>query len=206
MPHPVDLFVDLALFFNEGVGAGDVGLWLVVVVVGHEVFDGVFGEEPFEFAVKLGRQSFVGCKDDRGALGFLDHFGHGEGFAGACGAQEDLVAVAVAQALREFCDGGWLVACGLKFGVQDEFLAALEFFAGFHIGRGVGQVLCCLDIAFVGVSVGHAGILWGGCPIVDVYGAMFKGCCGLTQAAMTLELPLVHKDCAHKPISTKPAP
>ena len=49
--HPVDLFVDLGFFLDIGVGARDIGFGLVVVVVGHKVFDGVIGEEAFEFAV-----------------------------------------------------------------------------------------------------------------------------------------------------------
>ena len=54
MAHTVDLFIDGGVFFDEGVGARDVGFGLVVVVVGDEIFDGVVGEEGFEFGVELG--------------------------------------------------------------------------------------------------------------------------------------------------------
>ena len=57
--HPVDLFVDLGFLLDIGVGPGDIGLGLVVVVVADEVFDGVVGEEALEFAVKLRGERLV---------------------------------------------------------------------------------------------------------------------------------------------------
>ena len=44
--HPVDLLVDLGFLLDVGVGAGDVGLGLVVVVIRHEILDRVLREEP----------------------------------------------------------------------------------------------------------------------------------------------------------------
>ena len=49
--HPVDLFVDLGFLLDVGIRPGDIGLRLVVVVIGHEVFNRVVREEAFEFAV-----------------------------------------------------------------------------------------------------------------------------------------------------------
>jgi hypothetical protein len=49
--HPVDLLVDLGFLLDEGVGARDVGLGLVVVVVGDEILHRVLGEEALELAV-----------------------------------------------------------------------------------------------------------------------------------------------------------
>ena len=51
MAHPVDLFVDLAFFLDKGIGPGDVSLGLIVIIIANKVFDGIVGEEPFEFAV-----------------------------------------------------------------------------------------------------------------------------------------------------------
>ena len=55
----VDLLVDVGVLFDVGVGAGDVGLRLVVVVVADEVLDGVLGEELLELAVELGGEGLV---------------------------------------------------------------------------------------------------------------------------------------------------
>ena len=49
--HAVDLFVYLTFFFDVGVRTGDVCFGLVIVVVGYEVLDGIFGKKAFEFAV-----------------------------------------------------------------------------------------------------------------------------------------------------------
>ncbi len=75
--------VDREVFLNVGVGTGDVGFWLVVVVVGDEVLNGAFREEVLELLVKLGGESFVVSKDEGRFLRFLDDVGHREGFARA---------------------------------------------------------------------------------------------------------------------------
>src|SRR5215210_3940400 len=49
-PQPVDLVVDRRVLLDVGVGGGEVGLGLVVVVVGDEVLDPVLGKELTELA------------------------------------------------------------------------------------------------------------------------------------------------------------
>ena len=66
--HPVDLVVDERVLLDVGVDLRDVGLGLVVVVVGDEVLDRVLGEERLELAVELGGQRLVGRHDQRGPL------------------------------------------------------------------------------------------------------------------------------------------
>ena len=80
--HLVDLVVDRGVLFDEGIGGGEVGFRLVVIVVGDEILHGVFREELPEFAIELRGQGLVGGKDQRGATGVGDNIGHGEGFAG----------------------------------------------------------------------------------------------------------------------------
>ena len=87
----VELFVDGGFFFDVEVAGGDVGLGLVVVVVGDEVLDGVLGEEGFELVVELGGEGLVVREDEGGAVDLLDDLGHGEGLAGAGDAEQDLV-------------------------------------------------------------------------------------------------------------------
>ena len=45
-PQAVYLFVDGKVFLDIGIGRGDIGLGLVVVVVGDKILDGILGEEP----------------------------------------------------------------------------------------------------------------------------------------------------------------
>ncbi len=134
--HPVDLLVDLAFLLDVGVGARDIGLGLVVVVIRYEILDRVFREEALELAVELGGEGLVGGEDDRRALGGLDDLGDGEGLAGAGGAEQHLVALAGVGALDQLGDRRGLVAGGLEVRVQDEAPAALELVAG---GRRGGE-------------------------------------------------------------------
>ena len=59
----VEVVVDGKVFFDVGVGGGDVGFGLVVVVVGDEILHGVVGEELLEFAVELRGEGFVMAED-----------------------------------------------------------------------------------------------------------------------------------------------
>ena len=44
-PQAVDLFVDRRFFFDVGVRGRNVGFRLVIVVIGNEILDRVFGKE-----------------------------------------------------------------------------------------------------------------------------------------------------------------
>src|SRR5262249_26318813 len=61
----VDLIVDIGVFGDVGVGAGNVGLGLVVIVVRDEVLDGVFREELLELRTELSGESPVRRKNER---------------------------------------------------------------------------------------------------------------------------------------------
>ena len=108
--HPVDLLVDRRILLDEGVGARHVGFGLVVVVIRHEVFDGVLREEPFHLGIELRSQRLVGRHHQRRAALARDDVGHGEGLARAGDAQQHLVALARLDAGDELLDRCGLVA------------------------------------------------------------------------------------------------
>ena len=83
MSHFVDLIVYGRILFDVCVGSGNVGLWLVVVVVTGEVLDGIIGEKFLKLAAKLGGKSFVVCKHEGGTVDLFDNVGHSEGFSRA---------------------------------------------------------------------------------------------------------------------------
>ena len=112
----VQLFVDVGVFLDVEVGAGDVGFGLVVVVVADEVFDGVVGEEFLELGGELGGEGLVVGYDEGGSLEFLDDVGHGEGLAAAGDAHECLVDHVAGGAVDKLVDGLGLVACGPEVG------------------------------------------------------------------------------------------
>ena len=136
--HAVDLIVDGAVLLDEGVRGGNVGLRLVVVVVGHEVAHGVVREELLKFARQLGRQRLVVGDHQRGPVGLGDDVGHGEGLARAGDAQQHLVLHALLQPLRQGLDGLGLVAGGRVIGVQmkhghEKTLPGFFFYAYYSI-------------------------------------------------------------------------
>ena len=112
-PQLVELVVDGRFLLDVEVGGRNIGLGLVIVVIGNEVLDRVVREEALEFVVELRGQSFVVRHDQRRAVGGLDHFGGGEGLARSGDAQQDLVLLAIEDAAGEGFDGLRLVALGL---------------------------------------------------------------------------------------------
>ena len=102
MAHPVDLFVDRGFLLDIGVGARDIGFGLVIVVIGHEIFDGIVGKEALELAVELRGERLVGRQDQRRALGLFDHLRHRERLARAGDAEQHLVALVRGNALDQF--------------------------------------------------------------------------------------------------------
>ena len=91
---------------------GDIGLRLVVVVVGHEVLHRVVGKELLELLTQLGGQGLVVGQDQRRALDGLNDLGHRIGLAGAGDAQQHLLPQAVAEAAGQLFNGLGLVAGG----------------------------------------------------------------------------------------------
>ena len=66
--HLVDLFVDVRVLGDVGVAAGDVGLGLVVVVVGDEVLDRILREHLAELRGELRGEGAVGGEHQGGPL------------------------------------------------------------------------------------------------------------------------------------------
>ena len=104
-PHAVDLVVDRRFLVDVGVRLRDVGLGLVVVVVGDEVLDRVLREEGLELLVELGGQGLVVGQDQRRPVHLGQHGGDGEGLAAAGDPQQDLVLVAALEPGRQLADG-----------------------------------------------------------------------------------------------------
>ena len=113
-PHAVDLVVDRGFLLDVGVRLRDVGLGLVVVVVGDEVLDGVLREERLELLVELGRERLVVGQHQRRAVGLRDHRGDREGLARAGDAQQHLVLVAALEPVHQLPDRARLVALRLE--------------------------------------------------------------------------------------------
>ena len=93
--HLLYVFIDGCVFFDIGITGRDVGLRLVVIVIGNKVFHCIIGKELPHLSVQLRRQGLVRREDQRGTLHFLNKVGNGEGLAGTRYAQQRLLRDAV---------------------------------------------------------------------------------------------------------------
>ena len=116
----VDFIVDQRVLFDVGVCRGDIGLRLVVVVIGDKVLDRIMRKESFEFPVKLRREGLVVRQDERRPLHGLDHLRHGERFPGAGNTEQHLVLFAVLEAAHQLLNGRRLVSTRLEGGAHFE--------------------------------------------------------------------------------------
>ena len=94
---------------------GNIGLGLVVVVVGHKILYRVVGEKFLKLGAELGSQGLVVGQHQGGPLHRLDDLGHSEGLARTGDAKKGLLIQTVLNARRQGGDGLRLVAGGLIF-------------------------------------------------------------------------------------------
>ncbi len=118
--QPINLIIDVGVLFDVGVGARQVRLRLIVVVIAHEVFDGVVWKELLELGIQLRGQRLVVRHDQRRPVDGLDHRGHDVSLAGAGCAKQRLVLIAGAQPFDQLADGLRLVAGRLEIGNELE--------------------------------------------------------------------------------------
>ena len=111
-PQPRDVVVLRGVLLDVEVGLRDVGLGLVVVVVGDEVLDRVVGEELAELVAELRRQRLVVRDHERRLLHLLHDPGHRRRLPGAGRAEQRLVALAGVEPLGDRLDRPRLVAGG----------------------------------------------------------------------------------------------
>ena len=135
--HLLDVLVDGRVLLDVSVRGGDVGLRLVIVIVGDEVLHGVAREEVAHLAVELGGQGFVGRQDQGRTLQFLDDVGDGEGLARAGHPQQGQARLAIPQPLHQATDGRRLIAGGAEGGDQFEGLVGGAVHGGSQEDRRV---------------------------------------------------------------------
>ena len=88
---------------------GDIGLGLVVVVVGDEIFHRVVGEKLLELGAQLGSQGLIVGQHQGGPLDLLNDLGHGKGLARTGDAQQGLLVQAHLDTLGQGLNGLRLV-------------------------------------------------------------------------------------------------
>ena len=96
--------VDIGILLDISIRLWDIGFRLVVVVVTHEVVDGIVRHEFAELCAQLCRQRLIWLDDERGTLQLLDHPRRGGGLARSRGAHEHHVVLTVVDAVGEILD------------------------------------------------------------------------------------------------------
>ena len=122
MAQTVDLLIDGGILLNVGICVSDIRLWLIVIVIGDEVFYRIIREKLPEFRAKLGSQGLIVGQHQRGLIHLLDDRSHGEGLAGTGDTQKHLLPQAVFNAKGQLRDGLGLIAGGTKFRYQLKFI------------------------------------------------------------------------------------
>ena len=118
--QPVDLLVDRRVLLDVEVPARDVGLGLVVVVVGDEVLDRVAREVRPELVAQLRGERLVVGHDQRRPLHGLDRRRHRHRLARARGAEQRREAITAIDALGELRDRLRLIGGGAVDAVELE--------------------------------------------------------------------------------------
>ena len=112
MTHHVDGVIDGGILLDKGVRGGDIGLRLIVVVIGDKILDGVLGKKLLELGKKLGGQGLVRGNDQGGPLYLLHHTGHGKGLTRSGHTQQQLAARPARKAAHQGLDGLRLIPGG----------------------------------------------------------------------------------------------
>ena len=106
----VELLVDGGFLLDEQVARRNVGLRLVVVVVGHEILNGIVGEELFELVVELGSQGFVVGKNESRSIRLSDNRGHRERLARSSHPEQHLILLSIRETGEELANCPRLIA------------------------------------------------------------------------------------------------
>ncbi|GFP37733.1 uncharacterized protein HKBW3S44_01410 [Candidatus Hakubella thermalkaliphila] len=81
VPQFFYLGVDGGILLDVGVGLGDIGLRLIVIVVAHKVFHSISREKLLKLITELSSQDFVGGHHQSRFLVALNNHSHGVGLA-----------------------------------------------------------------------------------------------------------------------------
>ena len=109
VPQALDVIVDGAVLFDVGVGLRDVRLGLVVVVVRHEVLNGIVRQHLSQLVGELRGQCLVGRHHQGGPLQAFDQPRRRSRLPGAGGTQQHYVALPRQNPALQLLDGGRLV-------------------------------------------------------------------------------------------------
>ena len=122
MAQPLNFGIDRGVLLDVGIRLWNVRLWLVVVVVAHEILDRVIRKKLAKLARELSGERLVVRHDESGALELFDQPRRGRALTRSCRPEENNILFSCVDARCEFLNGLRLIARRLVFGNNFEGL------------------------------------------------------------------------------------
>ena len=120
--------VYVAVFFDEKILPGDVGLGLIIIVVADEILDVILREKALKFAIKLRREGFIMRHYECWNSKPLNNICHGKCFTRAGNSEKSLVFVAALKARDDAFDRFFLILARGEFALDFKILQNFSFF------------------------------------------------------------------------------
>ena len=109
MTKLINLVIDRAILFDISIAGRHIGLGLVVIIVGNEVFHRVIGEKLLELTIKLAGQRFIMGDNQSRLVDLSDNLTHGIGLTSTSRPHENLCLLAPLDIIHQFLDSLGLV-------------------------------------------------------------------------------------------------
>ena len=109
MAELINLIIDRAVFFDIGIRTRHISLWLVIIVVRHEILNRIIRKKLLELAVELTGKGFVVGDDKRWLVFTRNHLTHGIGLPSSRCPQQDLRFLTIFDTLTQGLNRCWLV-------------------------------------------------------------------------------------------------
>ncbi|CAG5146359.1 Uncharacterised protein [Streptococcus pneumoniae] len=79
MAKLVNLVIDRTILLNIGIARRDIGLWLVIIIVGYEILNCIFREKFLKLPIELTSQSFIVGNNQSWFIDFRNDLTHSIG-------------------------------------------------------------------------------------------------------------------------------
>ena len=109
MTELVNLVIDRAILFDISIARRHIGLRLIVIIVGNEVFHCVIGEEFLELTIKLAGQRFIMGNNQSRLVDPSDNLTHGIGLTSTRRSHKNLGFLASLDIIHQLLDSLRLV-------------------------------------------------------------------------------------------------
>ncbi len=91
MPQPINFIIDGGILLDISIGLGDIGLWLVIVIITDKIMDSIIWKKLAKLTAQLGCQRLVVGNHQGRLLHPGNHLGQGKCLACTGGSQQSLL-------------------------------------------------------------------------------------------------------------------